>query len=73
MEMKRIYELIYELAPQMGLGAEELERLLCNADVIAEIEAIGLHDLVYKLAEEGFLDEESLNNYLHRADDIEGP
>ena len=72
MEMKRIYDLIYELAPQMDLNAEELERLLCNADVIAGVEANGLHGLLYKLAEEGFLDEESLNNFLHRVDEIEG-
>ncbi len=70
MDMKRIYDLIYALAPDMAFSQEELEDLLCNMDEIAEIGTEDLHDLVYKLAEKGFLDEESLNNYLNAADSI---
>ena len=70
MDMKRIYDLIYSLAPDMDFSQEELDDLLCNADEIAEIEADDFHELAYKLAEKGFLDEEALNNYLNAADSV---
>jgi hypothetical protein len=70
MDMKRIYDLIYSLAPDMGFTREELEDLLCNVDEIAEIDTEDFHELVYRLAEKGLLDEESLNNYLSAADSL---
>jgi hypothetical protein len=48
----------------MDFTREELEDLLCNAD--------DLHELVYALAEKGFLEEEALNAYLNAADSIGG-
>ena len=65
----KAYDLIYALAPDMDFTREELY-FLCNADEIAEIETEDLHDLVYKPAEKGFLDEEALNNYLNAADSL---
>ena len=45
--------------------------MLCNLDEIVNIGTEDLHELTYKLAEKGLLDEESLNNYLNAADEIE--
>jgi hypothetical protein len=69
---EELYELIYQLAPDMQWTQEELEGLLCNADEIAAIGTHDLHKLVYGLAEKGLLDEDSLNNYLAAADRIAG-
>jgi hypothetical protein len=56
----------------MDFTREELEDLLCNADEIAQIGTDDLHELVYALAEKGFLEEEALNAYLNAADSIGG-
>lgn len=72
MTPKELYELIYDLAPDMQWTQEELEELLCNADEIAEIGTDDPHKLVHALAEKGLLDKESLNNYLAAADRIAG-
>lgn len=62
-----LYALLDKMAPDIGLNDDDIHRFIESVEVDPE----NLHDLIYKLAENGLIDGDTLNDYLDAADIVE--